>query len=359
MPLSLSKLEEILETKNFIIKKLFVIKQECVFIEIINIITADSCLIYIPSKYTMYEDNRDNIFDIETLDVDSDGNIAEKYSEQPSVFDLERDYTEIELESTKKGNMEEYLEEKYNYPIDFNEIIKKDLPDIRENFRQLKRLKFTVQNINYKLAIIYKNYICTIKRDNTLDGFVIKNHDKSTDKQLLVCIDLESLYTKIDSLAEDIKVIKENITNILDINQNKHIENLKKMVEKTAYLSSISQKIYHKKLEYKNQLLQLNKLLEKLLENETILSEKMLQISNRYSDKENKTIHDDIEKSQELSVYNNKLRKVNELKQEIIKTAISIKEKYEKLTLKVDSVFFDSSIMINTIIKNVTLLENI
>lgn len=359
MPLSLDKLEQILESKNFIIKKLFVIKSEVIFIEILNIVSADSCLIYIPSKYTIYEDERDGIYDIEQMEMDFEGNIAEKYSEQPSIFDLENTYQEINLESSKDDNMETYLEEKYNYPIDFKDVIAKDLSQIRENFRQLKRLKFTVQNINYKLAIISKNYICTIKRDNSLDGFIIKNHEKNIDKQLLVYIDLESLYSKFDTLTEDIKVVKENITNILDINQNKHIQNLKKMVEKTVYLSTISQKIHNKKLEYKNQLIQLDKLFQKLSEYENTLSEKMLEISNKYSYRNNKSVHDDIQKAQELSVYNNKLRKVGDLKQELVKTTISIKENYEKLTLKVDSVFFDSSIMINTIIKNVTLLENI
>jgi uncharacterized protein (UPF0335 family) len=356
MTLSLKKLEEILSSRGFIIKKLFVIKGECVYIMLLNINNGDVCMLYIPSKYRILEDDRQNTYDIESIDVDVEGNIADDYSKQPENIELEMEYDEIELE--RKADMEEYLENKYNNPIELDKISKKNLSVIKDGFRQLKRLRFCVKNLKYKLCIISKNYLCCIKRDNRFDGYLIKNYENNI-KEYYISIDLETLYNKIDRLSEDIQTIKQNISEILNKNQSKHNNNLMKMIVKVKDIMNIPEQLYLKKIKYKEYLEKLENLLEKTNESGKNISNKILSLKDKYSDVGIKGLYNDLESSRRLSSYENELRKITETKQEIIKNIIRVKEKYEELLLKVDSVFFDTSVMIDTIIKNLSKLENV
>lgn len=355
MTLSLKKLEGILLTRSFIIKKLFVINQECVYIMLLNINTGDSCMLYIPEKYRIKEDDRQNIYDLEQIEVYTEGNIADEYSKQPENIEIETQYEEIELE--RKTNIEQYLENKYNNPIELDKISNKNLAIIRDSFRQLKRLRFCVKNLEYKLCIINKNYLCCINRHNTFDGFIIKNY-KNESKEYYISIDLEKLYEKkIDNLSDDIQVIKNNISEILNRNQSKHNNNLTKMIVKIKEI--MNEQLYVKKLKYKTYLDKLQILLEKVNINEKHVYSKIQASKNKYNDSGIKGLYNDLDSTRILSSYETELRKILEVKQEIIKNIIKIKEKYEELLLKVDSTFFDTSVMIDTIIKNLSNLENI
>ena len=51
MPLSIDKLNQLLEKKGFMCRKFFIDQHYCRFIEILSINTIDSYSLYIPSKY--------------------------------------------------------------------------------------------------------------------------------------------------------------------------------------------------------------------------------------------------------------------------------------------------------------------
>jgi len=356
MTLSLKKLEELLSTRGFIIKKLFVIKGECVYIMLININNGDTCMLYVPSKYRILEDDRQNTYDIEPIDIDNEGNIADEYSKQPENYEMETQYEEIELE--RKANIEEYLENRYNNPIELDKVSKKNLATVKDSLRQLKRLRFCVKNLKYKLCIVNKNYLCCIRRDNTLNAFSIKNYE-NTNKEYYISIDLETLYNKVDRLSEDIQTIKNNISEILNKNQSKHNNNLIKIIVKVKEIMNIPEELYNKKIKYKEYLDKLESLLEKSNESGKNITNKIITIKDKYSDVGIKGLYNDLESSRKLSVYESDLRKILETKQDIVKNIIKVKEKYEELLLKVDSIFFDTSVMIDTIIKNLSKLENI
>ena len=60
MVLSFNKLNKFLKSKGFICKNYYVIDSACIYIEIFNINTADSIMLYIPSKYEIKIDNEVN-----------------------------------------------------------------------------------------------------------------------------------------------------------------------------------------------------------------------------------------------------------------------------------------------------------
>ena len=106
-----------------------------------------------------------DICKISYVDIKEDGSIPDEYAEEPDNFDLENAYTEVDIALDSSHNdMAGHLEESYNHPLSLKDMSKEDKTNLREIFRQLRRLRFCVQNLKYKLCIVYKGYLCCIRR---------------------------------------------------------------------------------------------------------------------------------------------------------------------------------------------------
>lgn len=364
MPLSINKLEKLLDTKGLIPKKFFVIHGLCVYIEVLNISNADEFMLYIPSKYEINISNRESVYKVKYIDISENGNIISDYAGEPDNFDLEKQYNNLDIDLgvdiKHQDNMAEHLEENYKHPLSLKNITENDNKQLREVFRQLRRLKFCVQSIKYKICIIYKDYLCCIRRDDTFECFFVRNLQGTTENKLMVSLDLETLYEKIDSVTTDIKTVREGVYRVMDKNQNKHIRNLKKMLEQKNHLTTFSEIIQIKKLQYASNLAQLENLLEKIGYAEKKNIEKLLEINERYNKEASlKGLHMDIERTHQVAKYEAELSKINNVKQEIISSILIIKRKHENLTLKVDKIFFDNIVMIDAIIKNFVVLTEL
>ena len=81
------------------------------------------------------------------------------------------------------------------------------------------------------------------------------------------------------------------------------------------------------------------------------------KINEKYSDSSLKGLHLDIEKSHLMSRQQVELDKIRKIKQEILINISSLKEKQENLMLRVDKIFFDNSVMMDAIIKNINSLD--
>ena len=361
MPLSLEKLENLLNTNGFIPKKFFVINNLIIYMEILSIQNADSFMLYIPSKYDIQIGFRDDVYKIKEIEIDEYGNIPRDYGGEPDNIELEKSYDEIDL-LTKPldSSMEHNLEEKYKHHLSLKDISKDVTEQLREIFRQLRRLKFCVQNLKYKLCIIFKNYVCCIGRRNTFDCYSIENIQGSSDKKLLISLDLETLYTNFASITVDINTIREGVYRVLDKNNNKHINNISKMLEQKNDLNQLSDIIIKKKTHYSNHLKSLEKLLYTLIQSEKKIVEKLIDIQERYSCEASiKGLHVDIEQSHQTSKLEDELSRINVVKQELISNILQVKTKYDNLSLKVDNICFDNIIMIDAILKNFVLLKEL
>lgn len=361
MPLSLKKLQNLLSNKGLLPKKYFTIRDMCVYIELLNIYSADSIMLYIPSKYNILADNNKDIYKMEYLDIDENGNISHDYAGEPDNHDLDNDYEEIDIDNDiNKKNFENNLTEKYNHPLSLKDIKKNDTNNIREIFRQLKRLKFCVQNLKYKICIMYKDFLCCLRRDNTLEGYLVQNLRGPPDHKLVITIDLVSFYEKIEYISVDTKTIREGIYKILNKNQEKHITNLQKMLDVKNNLSLYSQQVINKKNKYTNHLIDLELLFNNIISAEQNILEKLLNTKNKYNTSSGiKGIHNDIEHSHNMSRYESELSKINVIKQDIITNILNTKSKLENLSLKMDYISFDNSVMIDAIIKNFNRLSQL
>lgn len=368
MTLSLNKLEKLLSKKGLIPKKYFTIDGLIVYIEVLSIANADSFMLYIPSKYDIEIGEGDDVFKIKYIEITEDGNIPNDYAGEPDNFDLDKDYDgdDIDLSpDAQHKNMEVYLEEKYNHPVslkDDKKNIKKDVAvQLKEVFRQLRRLKFCTKSLKYKLAIIFNDYLCCIRRDDTYECFFVHSSgESSNERKLMVTIDLETLYEKIDSVSVDVKTVREGIYRVLDKNQGKHIQKMQKMLEKKNTLVTFSDVVLTKKAQYSKYLANLEEMLADLARAEKKNVEKLMEIEDKYSGEASlKSMHSDIEKTHQIAKYENELSRINGIKQELIRNILIVKTKHENLSLQVDNIMFDNIIMIDAILKNFVKLSKI
>jgi len=361
MPLSYQKLEKVLLSKGFIPRKIFIIKEVISYIEVYNSKNADIFLVYIQSKYTINAPRGNDIYNIQYVEIDEDGHIPNDYGKEPDDFDLENQYEEVDLELThdiKRNDLENRLVENYNHPVSLKDIKKSDKNTLREIFRQLRRLKLCVQNVKYKISIMFDNYLCNLRYDNTFDAFVVENYTTS-NRQLYITLDLETLYEKLDSVSSDVCTIRDTIYRVMDKNKHKHARILAKMFDHKANLASFSDKINSRTSTYNYHLVELNNMLETTNISEKKLKDTITKMRKVHLESSRSGIHTDAERVHQLDQLEKKLQQILKVKDDVAKNVTKVRTKKEDIDLQVDTTIFDCAIMFDSILKKLTFLSTL
>jgi len=354
MPISLEKIEDMLASKGFVPRNYFTLEDYCIYIEVYSITDANTFMLYISSRYELKVRNRENIYKLMYMEFTDEGDIASEYAEQLDKIDISQYYNDFDMKIAMNQynvDMEQRLKDNYQHEL-FKDIKRKDKKNLRDVYRQLKRFMFCVQNMRYKLSIFYKNYFCSITKDDELDAFLIYNFPSQDENKLYIYIDLKTFFEKLDYIVEDIRGIKTGIHRLLDQNQIKHSKILNEMLENRVTVFQVSAKVAQKKQELNICCREYEKLLEELNKNEKITMDKIHEATLKYADYSLKGLHYDMERTHLLTNLNNDLSKINVLKKDVINNILKIRWKYETLTLKMDKILFDNSIMIHEISKN-------
>ena len=363
MPLSINKLEKLLALKGFVPNKYFVSHGACVYMEIVSISNADMFLMYIPSKYNLPVPPNDNVFKIKYVDIEeSYDNTADDYAGNPDEEVLERTYGEIDVGTNLKpvgDNIEGPLEENYKRNISLKDISQEDKKEIKDILRQIKRLGFCVQNVKYKIGIIYKNYLCVVRRDDDLECIRIKNFTSRKTRKLYVLVDLELFYNKMENLSNDMATIRKGLYQILDKNQHSHTRNLQKLLDERKDILMLSDKAYKKKQDYERYLQDLQNMLETMNKTEKDIIIQLYELNDQYNNAGIKGLHNDIEKSHQISKLNIEIDKINKIKKEIVKNIFEIQAKREDTVLSIDKIMFDNSVMVEAVLRNFLTLSQI
>jgi hypothetical protein len=356
MTLSTSKLEQMLSLKGFIPTRYYVMHGLVVYIEIVSITDADTFLLYIPSKYKFTSKKGNNVFKINYLEIDDrNDNTADAYAGEPDEHVVENTYREIDVNispSIKGSNIAPQLEENYKRTITLKDISSEDSKELKDIFRQLKRLRFCVQNVKYKIAIIYKNFLCTIKRDDSIECFIIKKFQGKSCKKLFITADLELLYEKIDSVMLNMSTIRKGLYHIMDKNHFTHGRTLKRLLEEKEKLIKFSDNAYSKKVEYEKYLKESNYMLIAINKSEKLVTEQIYELNYKYKNPDLKGLHNDIDKSHQLSKLNTELNEIQTIKEDIVKTIFELKTKREDTMLTVDKIMFDNNVMVECVLRN-------
>jgi hypothetical protein len=364
MPISIRKLDNLLASKGFVCKTFFTYEGFCVYIEVFSVQNASSFMLYVSPRYEMKIEERENVYELKYMEISrEDENISNFYANEPDDVDIEEFYNSNEINfnnyNQQNSNLEKLLMEDYNKELSIKDINKDDTQNLKDIFRQLNRFMYCVQNIKYKLTIVYRNYLCSITKDNELDCFLILNYPRIDQRKLYIYIDLKTLYVKMDTFVNDIRTVKEGIYKLLNQNQIKHTKVLNDMLEQKITILQYSEKVQTKKEELSAYIREFENLLVNLTENEKSLYEKLDKVRGKNSEYGIKGLHDDIEKSHLSAHYEAELEKIQGVKQEIIENIIKLKTEQENITLKMDKILFDNSIMINEISKNFLKLAEI
>lgn len=357
MTLSIKKLQKFLKTNGFLIQKKFTIHDCVIYIEVFNINNADTFLLYIPSKYKINMENSDNTYKIKSIDIE-DSNIFKNFNEKVESEDIDNQYNNLnlEIENTKHDDLEKILKEGYEHELDLKKLDKEDLQTLKNIYYQLSRMTMCVKNIKYKLCIFYKNYLCCIRRDNSIESFVIKEFKYNKERRIYVVVDLENLFQNILSISDNIRKVKQGLYKILNDNQIKNSFILNNILQQKNSILLCSDHIYKKKKELEKYIQSLEQLLLKINESEKIIIEKIYKLNE---DKNLSNVQNDINNSHLIYNYEKELEKINNIKQEIVKDILNSRMKEENISLEIDKIFFDNSVMINIINKNFTKLLEI
>ena len=207
---------------------------------------------------------------------------------------------------------------------------------------------------------MFDHHLCCIRRDDTYECFAIQGNSLGEEKRLMVTIDLETIYEKIDTVSLDIKTIRDGVCKVLDKNQNKHIRQIQKMLEQKNKLLVFAGIVKEKKDKYSKALERLEKLLADLVIVEKKNMEKFVEAEEKFSRQTNfKGINADIERSNQIYKFEAEIDRINSIKQELIRNILTARSKRENLSLRVDNIVFDNIVMIDTVINNFTKLSNI
>ena len=366
--LSIQKLEKLLALKGYTVKNFFVISDVCAYIEAISIEDASTFLLYIPSKYEFkIRSNEKNIHKIKFIEIGDDDEIddstVEHYASQPDNLRLEQTYTEIEtivghdFQDFDRGDndMATHLEEAYKRPIKLKDINKDDIHNIRDICRQLRRLKYCVQNIKYKVSIIYKNYLCVLNRHEELECYLIKHYSKDEYRRLLVLVNLEIFYEKMDKINIDIEKVREGIFKVLDKNQSMHTRNLYRMLEEKNDVVEVSNNVINNKTIYSTHISKFKSMLETLTKKENELFEDLDGLNS----KRGEYVHNDATLSHQKSKIEKELDHIDVVKRKVMKHIVGLNSKIENINLSTDKIFFDNTVMMNEIFKNFAELKKI
>jgi len=355
MPLSIAKLQDFLSTKGFVANKYFIMDGSCFYIELFCLKTADIFFLYIPSKYDIRPQSAENTYKLKYIDMASSDNLPDEYAGQPSNIDIENAYGNMQVHlSPDKDQMEEHLESGYRHAISLSDISQDDTIDLKAIYRQLKRLKYCVQNLKYKLGIISKNYICAIRRDDSIDCFTIKNYPRDDCKQLVVIIDLETLYEKSDKVVDDIHTVRQSIYRVLERNQNMHGQVIEKIIENKKDISTIPQLAENKKLKYDQMISQLEQMITVMSEAEKKVLEQLYEINNSNAP----GLQNDINRVHQKARLEKELDRINAIRGSISKNMFILREKRDTAILSIDKIMFDNTVMFDCMVRNFAKLKD-
>ena len=363
MPLSITKLVNLLGERGFYVKTFYKVCGVCAFIEIISSQNADNYMLYIPSKYNFkISSSLDNVYDLKQIDVESNNNesdILKEYAEKPDELDVENEYHEIYLNNPKlfdgDENVEKILENKYKKQIQIQESNTSENSDVKCILRQLNRLKFCVQSVEYKLVLMHKYYLCFLHTYDVLDMYQIQNFPVQNYRTLLVTLDLEMLYNNNDNVVLELSQVKKGIEKILDKNHNLHVHNLQNLIDNKESLVSYINSAATKKNNYSEYVVEFSNLLNRLSINEQDLLKKYKLINSQRS----QTLYKDIEYSHKKNKITTEIKTLQRIKSELIQNIINLQNESNNISLTIDKILFDNTVLMDRVFKNLNMLSDL
>lgn len=365
MSLSIKKLDKLFKNKGLVPIRYYTIKGMCSFIELTSIKDPSTFMISIPSKYKFeLSSEQDNVYKLKFIDISSEDNDIS--NSEISEKDLLNSYKEVRIKNKNsrsniiddiEGSISEHLEKGYNREILLKDMARDEVEKVKSIAKQLNRLKLCTKGLFYKICIMYKNFMCVATSDSEILCFMITNLEESIDiKKILVTSDLELYYKNSETILKDIKDIETGIFNIISNNQLSHNKNLKLIFDNISNVIDYPFHIIKSKEKLDNYLESYYSVLREVTEKEKKVIESLIKLENE--NEEYKGIHSDNEMIKTKTKIEEELNSISDVKSDLIKTIIEIKENRNNLCMLLDTICFDNTVLCDKINKNLKTIKH-
>lgn len=357
--LSIEKLEHFFQMNQLHVVKYYTIKnsyqEECRYIELQTPYTVDTILMYVPEKYHInvsYKPNLVTLYPI-AYTVKDDTDTIDQFIHSPDASIL-KNYGKVDVHSSiptsfHKQAMSTHLDEMYNQTVT---VYKDDDKMMMQNiYRQIRRLKYTLQGTQHNLAIFHQSFSGFLDGGKNIKMYESKEHIPL--RQIYIVVDFNILHDKIVDIEQEVSHIYLSLYSILNNTQNTHIENLQRLMALHHNISATVEPIREQKEKYLRQLVQLRELLKVNQEQEYDIQREIeeltsLQIGN---------LQHDMQRGYKRDKLGKDLYKLKKRREEINSAIKDIIMANNHISLETDEILYDNIIMLDKIFGNLEKLK--
>ncbi len=365
--LSSHKLEGLLKLEGFTVVSYFVVHGYCAYVEAISGRNADTVMISIPDGYEfrMHSDSERGVYRIHRIDMQEEGEVSGQFAGKPTDADIERAYDEIETTispsitglDSKGGNIAAHMEESYRRQISLYDLEKDEITSLMKLSRQLKRMRYCMQSIRYKLTLSFKTYLCVLERDSSIEIYKV-SHSPPSETKLCTLVDLELFFekSKNKTLARDIKSVKDSLYRILNKTQDQHLAALEKVISTRNILEKSMALVKGKKTEFSANLDKFENMLQKILASQDRIKGQIKALEENHRAAGFQGLHADSSIFMQKNKLETECNRLEGIRKEVSQSMLSLRQKIDLLYLETDNTVFDNVVMVDAIFRNVDAL---
>lgn len=363
MSISISKLQQFIEEKGFVIKTIYHSQSTVKFIKIVSIHLAEVFILTIPTNYSVStKPEYDSISEeVEFFDVTNNTNLfvqnsSENSRELAPIIDSKID--QVLNEDYKKdiiiNNSSKSYHRSYDKKIQLNSS--NNISAFSFSLRLLNRLCYSVIDIPYDLAILHHKYLVVTNKENK-DGYIIKNEHPDIEYQMFICFNIEIFYKS--DIVNNSKHIYSCIYKLLDDNAMisfKKINNLNPFYKSNG---STIKALVSKKNVFLTAIKDLQSLITNIKKTQLENEEKLRKLTLKITSGESSSLHHDEYNTFEKQKINNELEKLEQLQLKSTQSILDTRLKVNNIVFTLDTVLFDNLIMLTNVSSNFDKLSKI
>ena len=335
-------IEQFLNGNDFQIVRVWENENRIFLIEIASLIRAIPILIVVGTNLNVYTQEYTR-FQITYHAVSDDMKTSE--------LELQDQYSNVDIPIV--AHDKERLNQMYKRGVILHSTKQTTEDQLRSIKNQLHRLKFSIQGLPYKLAIVQDNCLGILNSEDVVFTYTIKNQLKNS-RSLYVVVQLDAIYDHIKTMDIETEQIINGIHNMLTKNQQSHVNSLRTLIqEKENILRQTAKEVGDRndllqlQQEYQNSMTRLNRKIKDLIHERTNLKE--------FS---SASLHLDMKRNHEIQQLDSKIERLKTAQTKLLKTLKEIQVNVFHQSLLLDDKMFTSMIMIKRVFTNFDLEDS-
>lgn len=356
MALSFEKLRRILTKYRYQVISLYVYMDTVMFVQIVSVLSGNTYLLYVPSRYEMAPSAGETIYKISDLTDD----VGDEFRPEPDDAAMNEMYGDVHVDRIFGGqdadadDVASSLNDNYRKRVYVTDAEKKKSVVAAELRRQLRRFRYAVEDLDYKLAIIQDDVMSRIDSNNDIEPFAISNGAVSTKRRIYAVIHLDTFVEKSGNVYSECDQIKAGVLKLVERNHDTHNASLNELIQSNADLIGKSQVIHEAKVKTRKYIEELELLLKKTNRNEESFQREIEKLVNRMNTTARSTA--DIQRKKQLE---EKIKELQKTRNDVIVNLQKVRDSDHNMSLLLDGILFDNIVMMNTMFRNLKNMDRL